>query len=194
MISAGFVAAAIEREMSAEAIITRSFASQRDPDETDTIVQNLLNALSINLSCGNPSGSVFMQSVLVAIIHHVLHPGRITGQASSLRSRLSDRQLSMVLELIDAQLPERPSLNDLAESLNVSTGYFCRAFRASTGLPPHQFIIRRRVDRARSLIESGTLSLSDIARTVGFKDHSQMSATFRKVLGVSPSYFRRSRV
>ncbi|MGT2479590.1 helix-turn-helix domain-containing protein [Methylobacterium oryzae CBMB20] len=47
--------------------------------------------------------------------------------------------------------------------MNVSTRYFCRAFRRSTGLSPHQFIIRRRVDLARSLIESGHLSLTEVA-------------------------------
>ncbi|WP_407530653.1 helix-turn-helix domain-containing protein [Methylobacterium oryzisoli] len=192
MISADFVTAALERDLNPDTILTRHFASRREPDAKDAIVQNLLNALSINLSSGNPSGSVFMQTVLVAILHHVLHPSKSIGAISDQRKGLSARQLSMVLELIDAQLLERPSLIDLAASLNVSTGYFCRAFRISTGLPPHQFIIKRRVELARAMIEEGTLSLSDVARAAGFKDHSQMSATFKKVTGSKPSQFRRN--
>jgi AraC family transcriptional regulator len=96
-----------------------------------------------------------------------------------------------VLDMIEDRLSGRPSLTELAALLDVSTRYFCRAFRASTGLSPHQFVLRRRVERARGLIEQGELSLSETAIAAGFSDHSQMATTFRKLLHVRPSHFRR---
>ncbi len=72
----------------------------------------------------------------------------------------------------------------------MSTRHFCRAFRASKGISPHQYVIRRRIERARTLIEDGTLTYAEVAEMAGFADHSQMARTFRKVLGVPPSHFR----
>jgi AraC-like DNA-binding protein len=193
IVSPGFVAAAFERDMGAETVLKRHFAYQRDTDQTDTIIQNLLGCIAANLRGGNPNGSIFMQTIVLAVVHHVLRLPQPATDTHLSRGGLSRAQLSVVIDMIDAQLTARPSLVDLASVLNISTRYFCHAFRISTGLSPHQFIIKRRVALARSLIETGNLSLSEVAEASGFKDHSQMSATFRKVLGVPPSHFRHSK-
>jgi AraC-like DNA-binding protein len=190
LVSPGFVAAAIGKDLSSGAVRKRHFARLREPDHSDVIVGNLMGALATEIQNGNPGGSVFLQTLVTALVHYALQiaagaPSTIVGK----RGGLSATQLRLSLDLIDSRLTGRPSLFELAALLNVSTRYFCRAFRISTGFSPHQYILRRRVEFARSLIEAGRMSLSEIAVAVGFVDHAQMTATFRRVLNATPSRF-----
>jgi len=187
-----FVAAVIERDMNADAVQRRHFAYRREPDATDAIIQNLLGAMATNLRDGNSGGSLFMQTVALALVCRVICRPSNAGDGLR-RSGLTRAQLATVIEMIDSRLLGRPSLFEMANLLNLSTRYFSQAFRESTGLSPHQFIIRRRVALARTLIEAGRLSLTDVAHASGFNDHGQMTATFRRVLGCTPSHFRNNR-
>jgi AraC-like DNA-binding protein len=193
VISPGFVAAAFERDMGPDTVLRRHFAYQREPDAADTIVQGLINSIALNLRSGNSSGSVFMQTVVLAIVHHSLRMPSVSAYTGSNGRGLSKSQLAKIVDLIETQISGDLSLTQMSSVINVSTRYFCRAFRLSTGMSPHQFIIKRRVEIARCLIEAGTMSLSEVAQAAGFKDHSQMSATFRKVLKLTPSHFYNGR-
>jgi AraC-like DNA-binding protein len=189
LISPGFVAAAVGKDVGADAVARRRFARIRDVDQRDAIIYHLMNTLALEIRGKNPQGSVFLQTLVTALVHHVLENAAL-APAGRKKGGLSPRQLRLVLDFIDARLSGRPSLVEFAELLDVSTRYFCRAFRISTGCSPHQFILRRRVELARGLIEAGRMSLSEVAIAAGFVDHAQMTATFRKVLNLSPSHFR----
>jgi AraC-like DNA-binding protein len=72
--------------------------------------------------------------------------------------------------------------------------HFARQFKAAMGLPPHQYVITRRVERARRLLRAGTdLSLAEVAAQVGFYDQSQFSHHFKRLVGVTPGQYRGSR-
>ncbi|HZC35847.1 MAG TPA: helix-turn-helix transcriptional regulator, partial [Chthoniobacterales bacterium] len=69
--------------------------------------------------------------------------------------------------------------------------HFARQFKAATGLPPHQFLITRRVERAQQLLRGRrSLSLTEVAIGVGFSDQSQLSFHFKRIVGVTPGQFR----
>jgi AraC-like DNA-binding protein len=187
-ISPGFIAATMGPELGSGAIASRHFARVREPDTRDEIVQHLLGTLTLELRSGNPSGAIFLETIITALIQHALRAPAAVSRAAK-RGGLSASQLRLVLDIVDARLTQRPSLVEFAAALAVSTRYLCRAFRASTGISLHQFILRRRVEKARALIEAGGLPLSEVAIAAGFVDHSQMSATFRKVLNAAPSHF-----
>jgi AraC family transcriptional regulator len=189
-ISSSLVEATLARPLRAQDIEPRHFAHSRSPDATDHIIRSLLEALKSDLLAGRPSGLIFAQTVVAALLHHLVRPAPAFEPASPRPSGLSRQQLSMIDELIDTHLGGRISLIDFAGRLGVSVRHFCRAFRASKGLSPHQYVIRRRVERARSLIEAGDLTYPEAAEMAGFADHSQMTKTFRRVLGVTPSHFR----
>ena len=73
----------------------------------------------------------------------------------------------------------------------LSLNNFARQFKAATGLPPHQFVILRRVERAKQLLQAETeLSLAQVAARAGFSDQSQFSRHFRRLVGVTPGRFR----
>jgi AraC-like DNA-binding protein len=188
-VSAGFVAAALGGEFAPHRIERRHFARLRDVDTGDAIVAHLMSALALEIRSRNPRGPAFIETVVSALIQHAARPGPPANP--QLRGGLSPAQLRRVTDLIETRLTERPSLAELAALLDLSTRYFCRAFRAATGSSPHQYILQRRVERARGLIERGELSLSESAIAAGFSDHSQMATTFRKLLQVPPSHFRR---
>jgi AraC-like DNA-binding protein len=190
LISPGFVAATVGNDVGPDAIARRRFARLRDVDQRDAIIYHLMNTLAIEIRGKNPQGSVFLQTLVTALVHYALERAAALAPVGKKRGGLSPRQLRLVLDLIDARLSGRPSLIEFAELLDVSIRYFCRAFRISTGLSPHQFILKQRVELARGLIEAGRMPLSEAAVTAGFVDQAQMTATFRRVLNLPPSHFR----
>jgi AraC family transcriptional regulator len=96
-----------------------------------------------------------------------------------------------VVEYIEEHLDAGPSLEQIAAVARLSPFHFARQFRAATGLPPHQYVIARRVERARQLLEGGSdRSLAEVAMRVGFSDQSQLSRHFKRLVGVTPGKFR----
>jgi AraC family transcriptional regulator len=79
----------------------------------------------------------------------------------------------------------------MAAVARLSPYHFARQFKAATGLPPHRYVITRRVERARGLLQAGAeLSLAQVAARAGFSDQSQFCHHFRRLVGVTPGRFR----
>ena len=84
-----------------------------------------------------------------------------------------------------------PTLEHLAAVARLSVYHFARQFKAATGLPPHQYVIARRVERAKLLLQGGSdLSLAEVAARAGFSDQSQFCQHFKRQVGVTPGQFR----
>ena len=98
------------------------------------------------------------------------------------------------LAYIDAHLGERMTLLDIAESLDSSAYHFARAFKRSVGIAPHQYVMRRRLDRARELLQNTGLPIAEVALAVGCANQSHFSAQFHKATGVTPLSYRQSRI
>jgi AraC-like DNA-binding protein len=96
-----------------------------------------------------------------------------------------------VLKHILDNLEQTLKLPDLADLAGASPGYFCRAFKATFGLPTHVFITRLRLERAVGLIRTTDIPLSEIALACGFCDQSHMCNLFRRTFGDTPSRCRR---
>jgi AraC family transcriptional regulator len=99
-------------------------------------------------------------------------------------------QLNRVCDFMQAHLAADIGLSTLADLVGLSPKHFARAFKQSAGVPPHQWLIARRIERAQALLVSTRLSLSDVALSCGFADQSHFTATFRRVTGTSPGRFR----
>jgi AraC-like DNA-binding protein len=110
------------------------------------------------------------------------------------RGGLSPWQIRKVTSHVDAHL-DRPIRNDeLATVVRLNPSHFGRAFRNSFGEPPHEYVIRRRVERAQGLMLSTDASLSDIALDCGLADQSHLTRLFRRIVGESPRAWRRARL
>lgn len=107
--------------------------------------------------------------------------------------RLSDRQVSMVRDYVDAHLHDDISLADLANVANLSRFHFSRAFKAATGETPTSFVQKRRIERSKALLDAGGLPIELVALAVGFKGAAQFRRVFREIVGVPPAKFRSQR-
>ncbi len=99
-------------------------------------------------------------------------------------------QLRIVRDYVEAHLGEPIALDELAASVALSRYHFTRRFRASTDTTPHEFVLRRRVERAKTMLTRTNTPLLDIACTCGFADQSHMTRVFRTRVGVTPGRFR----
>jgi NitT/TauT family transport system permease protein len=135
--------------------------------------------------------ALFIDHVALAFHAHVM---RVYGNAAvpdDLASGgLSPWQLRRVLDFLSAHLSDDPTVGELAQECGLSSGYFTRAFRQTTGVTPHQWLIRKRVERARGLLLGNGLGLADIALVCGFVDQSHFSRVFSKFEGDSPGRWR----
>ncbi|HYF89563.1 AraC family transcriptional regulator [Azospirillum sp.] len=113
------------------------------------------------------------------------------GQKAELaKAGLAAWQVRRVTAYIDAHLASSIRNRDLAAAAKLSCGYFCQAFKDSFGCPPHSYIVRRRMERAKELLETTTTPLSQIALDCGFSDQSHFSRIFRRVAGEAPRLWR----
>jgi AraC family transcriptional regulator len=119
----------------------------------------------------------------------------IVGQESdSLRGGLASWQIAKVMTHFEANMSVSIQLADLARLAGVSSSRFCHAFKASLGISPHAYLMRRRVERARDLMLDTRASLSQIAADCGLADQSHFTKLFRRFVGESPAAWRRARV
>jgi AraC family transcriptional regulator len=104
---------------------------------------------------------------------------------------LPQGRLRAVIEYIEENLDASPSLEQMSAVARLSPYHFARQFRAAAGLPPHQYVIARRIEWAKQLLHSERyLSLADVAAHTGFSDQSQFSHHFKRIVGITPRQFR----
>src|SRR5258708_26047401 len=104
---------------------------------------------------------------------------------------LPRRKLRTVIEYIMENLESRLTLKRMAAAVHLSPYHFARQFKAATGLPPHQYVIARRVERAHHFLRAdGEIGVTDVALRVEFSDQSKPSSQFKRIVGVPPGQFR----
>lgn len=103
---------------------------------------------------------------------------------------LGRTQLQAVLRLVEEELPGPLPVADLAARAHVSVFHFSRLFRASTGVSPHQYVLDRRLARARELLTGTDLPLAHVAVRCGFADQSHLTRVVRRRLGATPAAVR----
>ena len=147
----------------------------------------------MRFASSRPASGVDYGDSLCAVL--VEHMRRSSSDWRSERAEpgqaLSSGRLRRVLEYVDAHLEEEISLSTLAHQSGTSPFHFARLFKRRTGLAPHQFIIQKRMERARSLLSDADLSITEVAFRCGFSQQSHFTSTFRRTVGVSPSAYRR---
>src|SRR5262245_34764127 len=151
-------------------------------------VRAAMAAVDAEMTGGGAGGNLAAESLAnvlaVQLIRHVVAPPK---SARGRDGALPQRRLRAVVEFIEEHLDARPTLEQMAALVRLNPYHFARQFKAATGLPPHQYVIARRVDRARHLLQAGTdLSLAEVAVHAGFSDQSQFSRHFKRLVGVTP--------
>ena len=106
------------------------------------------------------------------------------------RGGLSPGRANRICEYITSHLDQNISLEALAEMAGLSIHHFARAFKQTVGMPPHCYVLQRRIEHAQKMLRNTELPLSEIALSAGFSDQSHLARHFRLLTGVSPSVLR----
>jgi AraC family transcriptional regulator len=158
----------------------------------DPELRNLLILLLKESETGGLCGALYAESLGTALATRLLHAARVAKLSTNNRiSPLPPRPLRRVLERMRAGLDANLDLATLAAESGYSRAHFLRTFRAATGQTPHRYLIELRLERARELIDSGSMPLIDIAGDCGFSSQAHLTTAFRSRFGVAPSAYRR---
>jgi AraC family transcriptional regulator len=158
----------------------------------DGRLEHIAWALEAELTAEVPGDALYGESLGMALAVHLVRRYRTSsGALFEPTHGLSRPQLARVVEYIEANLGGRLLLAELAAVAGVSASHFKTQFKRSTGVPVHQYVVRRRVERARLLLARDGHDISDVAVRTGFADASHLARWMRRVLGVTPALVRR---
>ena len=158
----------------------------------DAVVRHIGASLREGLRRPDETNQIFIDHILLALTAHVARTyGGHQYKAEHHRGGLAPRQLARACDRLESDLRGKNSLQAVAAELGLSASHFSRAFRQSTGLPPHQWLLHHRVKTAKQLMSVRELPLSEIAISAGFANQSHFTRVFSAIVGVSPSAWRR---
>lgn len=160
----------------------------------DSDLWNTAAKLKIQAERADSALRCYGEALCQVLLHEVFrfNDGAGVDAAKAMRGGLAGWQQNRVKDYIKAHLTESLSLEELAGLVRLSAFHFSRAFKQSFGLPPHQFITARRMDRARELLRERELSVTKIGFDLGFSDTSSFTLAFRREAGLTPTEFRRA--
>jgi AraC family transcriptional regulator len=160
----------------------------------DAVVRGLGYSLMPALQWPERANRLFLDSIALAFLTHIsLSYGKLNVASQSRRGGLARWQERRVKEALLARINGNISLGELAGLIGLSRSHFARAFKMTTGVPPHRWLLARRVETAEDLLLHTKLPIEDIADRCGFADQSHLTRTFSRMRGVSPGEWRRQR-
>jgi AraC family transcriptional regulator len=170
--------------LDAERIELRPQFQLRDPQ-----LQHIGWALEAELRAELPGESLYGESLAMALAARLVqrYRARSDDAARAPEGGLSPRQRRRVAEYIEEHIGERLSLAELAAVAGLGASHFKTLFKRSMGSPVHQYVVRRRVERARRLLEESASPPAEVALRAGFTDQSHMARWMRRLLGVTPT-------
>lgn len=156
----------------------------------DRALERLMLFMAQHQLQGEPFGTMFSEALAIAMTDRLSGQADAGGEAGPYRA-LRPGLRRLLMELIEHRLSEPPSIDAMAALASMGTSLFLRAFRASFGMPPHQYVMALRVERAKLLL-SRDAPLSDLAAWLGFASHAHFTTVFRARTGTTPSEYRRT--
>ena len=131
----------------------------------------------------------YLKALCIVMLVEMMRLPR-THRETGRGERLDESTLETILTYIDANLDSELTVEILARICGVVTHQFARSFKTLVGDPPHKFILNRRVETARQLLESTSTPIADIAYATGFSSQSHLTTTLRRQLGITPGQLR----
>jgi AraC family transcriptional regulator len=186
-------------EISPEMMADLSGAGNRTPPELgarlgfrDANLEALMKMLRMSVTPSGPS-SLFCQQLGRTLAAYLLERYCVSQTNRGVAAtRLPGKILKEVLLFIDERIAEPIEVKDLARQAGMSRFYFSRLFRNTVGRSPAQYVIDRRMDRAKVLLGNLDISLAEVTRRTGFSSESSFASSFRSRIGSTPSRYRRN--
>jgi AraC-like DNA-binding protein len=150
--------------------------------------------LSALLEHPEENNSLLVDYIALSLQNHLYQTYSATPASSrGARGGLAPWQESRAKEAMGTNLGKEMNIAQLAHECGLSTSGFARAFKQSTGYPPHRWLLQRRIERAQDLLLTSDKNLAEIARVCGFFDQSHLTRAFGQTVGTSPGLWRRAR-
>lgn len=157
----------------------------------DSQIEHIGWALKAEMESGYPSGRFYMDALATALAARIVrNHSSLARPARSARAAMPGRKLKLILGFIEDNLGRDLGLKEIASAADLSVSHFKTLFRKSLGVPPHQYLIRRRVERAALQLRKGTMPIGQVALENGFCHQSHLSSHIRRVMGVTPQELR----
>ena len=158
----------------------------------DGVIRHIGASLQEGLRRPDETNQLFVDHMMLALTAHVAQTyGGLKPGAEPNRGGLAPWQAKRACDRLESDLTGKVALQQIAAELGLSVSHFSRAFRISTGVPPHQWLLRQRVKAAKQLMTVRDLPLSEIAMSAGFANQSHFTRVFSSMVGVSPGAWRR---
>lgn len=157
----------------------------------DPPIERLALSLLSELRSDGLGGKLYVESLATILgIHLLRHHSSVKLPSRSRSFGLPSMPLRQVITYIEDHLASDLSLSAIAAVVHLSPYHFARLFKESVGLPPHQYVIGRRVERAKLLLSTTNWSLTTIAHAVGFAHESHLALHFKRLTGMTPRDYR----
>jgi AraC-like DNA-binding protein len=151
---------------------------------------------ALEVICANPiqfrqvqggSGTHYKYSLWAGPTEQLVEP---LNSVNVVETRCSVPDLEKIVAFIDEHLNADVALSDMARLVDYSPDYLARLFKASFGVPPHQYVLRRRIERAKGLLLDRGRSIAEVAHACGFATQSHFTSVFKSRLGITPAAYR----
>ncbi|HEV7448042.1 MAG TPA: AraC family transcriptional regulator [Steroidobacteraceae bacterium] len=170
--------------------VLRSEAVPRKDILLDWLGRALLEANRV----GGSFGQTYADCISMAIVARLLASASdVNTRERSRGSKLAQWRLKRAIDYVEARLDESVSLADVASSAGLTRMHFAAQFRAATGLRPHEYLLRRRIERAQEMLLGTAMSLVEVALSVGFQTQAHFTSVFKRYAGQPPRAWRESR-
>jgi AraC family transcriptional regulator len=161
----------------------------------DPVITHLAVCLERALAGRDRASEVLTEHVALALqMHFVQHYAGMRIRSESNRGALAAWQLRLAKEMLTAHLDSPVSIAHISKECGLSASHFARAFKCSTGMSPHRWLVDRRIEKAADLLHHSTLSVAEIAQICGFFDQSHLTRVFESAKGATPGRWRRGRL
>ena len=160
----------------------------------DPVAARIMELLSREAAANDAPSRLFIEQAIDLLCTQLIrgHSSVRALPEPEVKRGLPPWQVKRVTEYMLERLGEELSLNEIAGILHLSRFHFCTAFRQATGKTPHEWLVLQRIGFAKKLLRDRLLSVTEIGLSVGYGTPSAFAAAFRKVVGVTPTEFRRS--
>ncbi|MBW4653152.1 MAG: AraC family transcriptional regulator [Kaiparowitsia implicata GSE-PSE-MK54-09C] len=159
----------------------------------DGLIQQIGLALQAELQSLSGGSRLYAETMANTLAVHLLrHYSTQKHRTLGFNGGLPQHKLKLVTDYIKDYLERELSLKELAAIAQLSQYHFCRAFKQATGLSPHQYLVKQRVERAKQLLRSGKMRIGEVAIACGFTHQSHLHRHFKRLTGVTPKTFLNS--
>jgi AraC family transcriptional regulator len=158
----------------------------------DQLIYQMSLSLNADIKVGFPTGQFYGEAIMTMLVARLLQShSNIIFQTKNIKNGLSRHNLRRVLEFIDSNISEELNLKEISNVSGLSPFYFLRCFKESMNVTPHQYIVKTRIERAKLMLRSNEIPISEISLNCGFLCQSHFTNAFRKFTNTTPLKYRR---